>query len=65
MQSDKQLMLKHKALVDTVQKKVRQLYGDFGLAAIKDGFDGIIWEYTISQISRYILLFMDLEISQF
>ncbi|XP_020282595.1 ribonuclease P/MRP protein subunit POP5 [Pseudomyrmex gracilis] len=39
MQSDKQLMLKHKVLVDTVQKKVRQLYGDFGLAAIKNGFD--------------------------
>lgn len=52
MQSDKQLMLKHKVLVDTVQKKVRQLYGDFGLAAIKNGFDGIMFRiYNLS--NRY------------
>ncbi|XP_019885607.1 ribonuclease P/MRP protein subunit POP5 isoform X2 [Camponotus floridanus] len=37
--SDKQLMLKNTALSYAVQQKVQQLYGDFGVAAIKDGFD--------------------------
>lgn len=36
---DKQLMLKNTALSHAVQQKVQQLYGDFGVAAIKDGFD--------------------------
>jgi len=34
-------MLKNTALSYAVQQKVQQLYGDFGVAAIKDGFDGI------------------------
>ncbi|KAL6447041.1 hypothetical protein ACFW04_001415 [Cataglyphis niger] len=36
---DKQLMLKNTALSQAVQQKIQQLYGDFGVAAIKDGFD--------------------------
>lgn len=36
---DKQLMLKSTSLSNAVQQKVQQLYGDFGVAAIKDGFD--------------------------
>lgn len=39
---DKQLMLKNTAISYAVQQKVRKLFGDFGMAAIKDGFDGII-----------------------
>lgn len=33
-------MLKSTSLSNAVQQKVQQLYGDFGVAAIKDGFDG-------------------------
>lgn len=36
---DKQLMLKNTAISYAVQQKVRKLFGDFGMAAIKDGFD--------------------------
>lgn len=36
---NKPLMLKSTALSNAVQQKVQQLYGDFGVAAIKDGFD--------------------------
>ncbi|XP_029174258.1 ribonuclease P/MRP protein subunit POP5 [Nylanderia fulva] len=36
---DQQLMLKSTALSYAVQQKVQQLYGDFGVAAIKEGFD--------------------------
>jgi hypothetical protein len=33
-------MLKSTALSNAVQQKVQELYGDFGLAAIRDGFNG-------------------------
>lgn len=33
-------MFKNTALAHAVNKKVQHLYGDFGAAAIKDGFDG-------------------------
>ncbi|KAH0952302.1 hypothetical protein HN011_005341 [Eciton burchellii] len=35
----KSLMLKSTALSNAVQQKVQELYGDFGLAAIRDGFN--------------------------
>lgn len=37
--SDKPLILKTAAIHNAVQQKVQQLYGDFGLAAIKAGFN--------------------------
>ncbi|KAK2583528.1 hypothetical protein KPH14_009484 [Odynerus spinipes] len=37
--SDKLLILKTTAVQNAVQKKVQQLYGDFGAAAIKAGFN--------------------------
>lgn len=36
---DKPLTLKSTALSQAVQQKVQELYGDFGVAAIKDGFN--------------------------
>lgn len=37
---DKLLMLKATAVHHAIQQKVQQLYGDFGIAAIKAGFNG-------------------------
>lgn len=37
--SNKPLVLKATTLYNVIQKKVQQLYGDFGLAAIKAGFN--------------------------
>lgn len=33
-------MLKATALHDAIQQKVQELYGDFGVGAIKSGFSG-------------------------
>lgn len=38
--SDEPLTLKATALQDAIQQKVQKLYGDFGVAAIKAGFNG-------------------------
>ncbi|XP_012233909.1 ribonuclease P/MRP protein subunit POP5 [Linepithema humile] len=37
--NNEQLMFKNTALAHAVNKKVQYLYGDFGAAAIRDGFD--------------------------
>lgn len=38
--SDKPLSLKGIALHQAIQKKVEHMYGDFGIASIKSGFNG-------------------------
>jgi len=45
-------MFKNTALAHAVNKKVQHLYGDFGAAAIRDGFDGnsIFYAMIISNI---------------
>ena len=43
------MQLKVTALHNAIQQKVQQLYGDFGVAAIKAGFSGIISNFSPMQ----------------
>jgi hypothetical protein len=41
-QDEKQAAWKNTYVSDAIKQKVQQLYGDVGVAAIRDGFDGKI-----------------------
>lgn len=56
LKNDKSLMLKTTALYDAIQKEVQKFYGDFGVAAIKAGFNGNSIFYNNKNASTNIML---------
>lgn len=46
--STKPLNLKTQAIHEAIQKKVLEMYGDYGTAAIKAGFSGIKITFCLS-----------------
>lgn len=54
--SDKPLILKTTALHGAIQQEVQKLYGDFGVAAIKAGFNGNSIFCNNNNVSNVILV---------